>query len=43
VAVKRHRERLKNPPKTVEEHLATLEKQGLCRTVAFMRGHVADL
>jgi predicted nucleic acid-binding protein len=41
--VKRHRVRLKNPPKTAEEHLATLEKQGLRRTVAFLRKHVMDI
>ena len=37
--VKLQRERLKNPPKTVEEHLATLERQRLSKTVAFLREH----
>lgn len=37
--VRRQRERLKNPPKTVDEHLATLEKQRLPKTVAFLREH----
>ena len=37
--IKRQRERLKNPPKTVDEHLATLEKQGLAKTVAILREH----
>ena len=32
-AVKSVRERLKNPPKTVDEYLSTLEEQGLTRTV----------
>ena len=38
-AVKKHRLSLNNPPKTVEEHLATLEKQGLAKAVAFLRQH----
>ena len=33
-AVKLHRESLKNPPKTVDEYLATLERQSLTQTVA---------
>src|SRR5438094_5838914 len=33
-AVKRQRESLRNPPKTVEELLATLESQGLTQAVA---------
>jgi len=41
--IKRQREHLKNPPKTVEEHLATLEKQGLPQTVAFLREHESDI
>ena len=41
--VKRHRSDLKNPPKTVEEYLATLEQQGLPKTVAFLRKHEADI
>ena len=36
-AVKRQRESLKNPPKTAEELLATLESQGLTQTVARLR------
>ena len=40
--VKRQRESLRNPPKTVEELLTTLEGQGLPRTVARLR-HLADL
>jgi hypothetical protein len=36
------RERLRNPPKTVEEYLSTLEAQGLARTVARLR-RFADL
>ena len=34
-----HRSSLKNPPKTADEYLATLEKQGLPKTVAFLREH----
>lgn len=37
--VRLQRERLKNPPKTVDEHLATLEKQRLLKTVAFLWEH----
>ncbi|MGE3820288.1 MAG: PIN domain-containing protein [Isosphaeraceae bacterium] len=35
--VKRQREGLRNPPKTAEELLATLESQGLVQTVARLR------
>jgi len=38
-----HRERLKHSPKTVDEYLATLENQGLSKTVAFLREHEADI
>lgn len=37
VAARRHRASLKNPPKDVEEYLATLEFQGLVRTVSGLR------
>jgi predicted nucleic acid-binding protein len=40
--VKRQRESLRSPPKTVEELLTTLEDQGLPQTVARLR-HFADL
>lgn len=36
-AVKRQRKSLRNPPKTVEELLATLESQGLTQAVARLR------
>jgi predicted nucleic acid-binding protein len=36
-AVKRQREGLRNPPKTAEELLATLENQGLTQTVSRLR------
>ena len=36
-SVKIVRARLKNPPRSVDEHLATLEKQGLAVTVARLR------
>lgn len=35
--VKLHRSRLIRPPRTVGEYLATLEEQGLYKTVAFLR------
>ena len=38
-AVKEHRLSLTRPPQTVDEYLATLEKQGLVKTVAFLREH----
>jgi PIN domain len=37
---RQHRANLKNPPKSVEEYLASLEQQGLHRTVAALRGYV---
>jgi predicted nucleic acid-binding protein len=37
-AVKRQREMLKNPPKSPEELLATLEQHSLTQTVAHLRG-----
>lgn len=36
-AVNIHRKRLRNPPKTVEDYLDTLEQQELPRTVAYLR------
>ena len=36
-AVKKHRLSLTRPPKTVDEYLATLERQGLAKTAAFLR------
>jgi hypothetical protein len=42
-AVKQHRLSLKNPPQTVAEYLATLGKQGLPQTVAFLRQHESDI
>jgi predicted nucleic acid-binding protein len=41
-AVKRHRASLRNPPKEVDDYLATLEAQGLAQTVATLR-KFADL
>jgi hypothetical protein len=38
--VKRHRARLRNPPKTVEEYLTTLEKQQLPESVQALREFV---
>jgi predicted nucleic acid-binding protein len=38
-----HRNSLHRPAKTVDEYLATLEKQGLHRTVTLLRQHLADL
>jgi hypothetical protein len=42
-AVKVQRESLRNPPKTAEELLATLEAQGMTQTVARLRQFVAVL
>jgi predicted nucleic acid-binding protein len=42
-AAKRQRESLKNPPMTVDEFLATLERQGLSATVAALRSYAAVL
>ena len=39
-AVKRQRESLRNPPKTAEELLATLEAQGLTQAVARLRAFI---
>lgn len=38
-AAQRHRTGLKRPPKSVDEYLASLEKQKLPKTVAFLREH----
>ena len=37
---RQHRSNLKNPPKSVEEYLASLEQQGLHRTVAALREYM---
>lgn len=42
-AARRDRERLKNPPKSVDEYLADLERQGIPRTVAALRRLVAHI
>jgi hypothetical protein len=34
---------LKNPPKTVEEYLDTLERQGLTQTVVELRAYASVL
>jgi hypothetical protein len=36
-AAKKHRERLKNPPRSVDEYLQTLESMGLAQTVSALR------
>ena len=41
--VKDHRLSLQRPAKPVDEYLATLEKQGLPQTVAFLRKHETDI
>jgi len=43
LAIKNLRLGLSRPPKTVAEYLATLEKQGLPQTVAFLRKHEDDI
>ncbi|WP_231950951.1 hypothetical protein [Legionella waltersii] len=35
-AVKAVRTRLKNPPKSIDDYLSTLEKQGLPKTAEFL-------
>ncbi len=35
-------ERLKNPPKTINEYLTTLENQGLPKTVSIIKAVIAD-
>ena len=42
-AIAKHRASLTRPPKTVDEYLATLEKQGLIETVAFLWEHQNEL
>ena len=42
-AARKHRSDLTRPSKTVEEYLATLEKQGLSKTVAFLREHESGI
>lgn len=37
-AAEHHRQRLKNPPKTLEDYLDTLEAQGLTQAVSVLRG-----
>jgi hypothetical protein len=43
LAAQRQRANLKNPPKSVEEFLQTLEDQGLMQAVALLRTRAADL
>jgi hypothetical protein len=42
-AAREHRSSLTNPPKTVEQYLATLRGVGLQKTVSFLRKHAADI
>lgn len=42
-AVRNQRSMLKNPPKTVEEHMATLNQNGLPDFVAVLSAHVGDI
>lgn len=41
--IKSHREKLKNPPKTVDQHLDTLRRQGMHKTVAFLDEHRTEI
>jgi hypothetical protein len=43
LAMRQHRACLRNPPKTVEEYLATMEEQGLCRFSQAVRHYAAEL
>lgn len=40
---KSHREKLKKPPKTVDQFLETFRRQGLTKTVAFLEEHRLEL
>lgn len=40
LAARQHRERLRNPPKSIEEYLGTLARHGLPLTVSGLRGFV---
>lgn len=42
-SIKKHRTNLKRPPKSVHDFLATLEKQGLTKTVTFLREHQTEI
>ena len=42
-AAQEHRASLKNPPKSVDEYLETLERQGLSQTVAELRAYASVL
>ena len=42
-AVAKHRANLSRPPKTADEYLATLVKQGVPKTVAFLREHIDEI
>lgn len=42
-AAQEHRASLKNPPKSVDEYLETLERQGLTQTVTELRGYASVL
>jgi hypothetical protein len=41
--MRQHRASLKNPPKSAEEYLETLEQQRLVRSVAVLRTRLAEL
>ena len=43
MAMRQHRASLRNPPKTVEEYLVTLEEQGLSRFSQAVRHYAAEL
>lgn len=42
-AAQKHRLKLKRPPKTVDQFLDTLRRQGLTKTVAFLEQHRSDI
>jgi predicted nucleic acid-binding protein len=43
MAIRQHRASLRNPPKTVEEYLVTLEEQGLSRFLQAVQHYAAEL
>lgn len=42
-AAKEHRTSLRRPPKTVDEYLDSLRRQGLSKTVLFLEGHRSEI
>jgi predicted nucleic acid-binding protein len=43
LAAKKHRLKLKRPPKTIDQYLETLRQQGLAKTVAFLEEYRSEI